>query len=239
MNDLPERHVVTCFLRHHSDVLLLRRGDAAAAYPSRWDGVSGPASADPDENAARQKIDEATGLAAACTHVRRGALITAEDAALGTCWVVHPHLFDCARRAVRLGRTWAEAAWTSPTEMMRRPTAPELWAAYAQVAPSVASIRADRTRDAALLSRRALEVLRDWAGRLAWQEGKQRLTPERAQATLHALAEQLQQARPDAPLVHRRVEHVLGEWNAGSAAEMEQAARRIIARALEEDDAAT
>ncbi|MUW15581.1 hypothetical protein GJ633_13800, partial [Halorubrum sp. CBA1125] len=48
--------IVTAFLRHRSDVLLVRRDEG------RWDGLSAPAAGDPDGRV-RAAVREATGLA--------------------------------------------------------------------------------------------------------------------------------------------------------------------------------
>ena len=44
---MDERSVVTCFLRHGTEMLLVRRSDAVSSYRGRWGGVSGYAEGTP------------------------------------------------------------------------------------------------------------------------------------------------------------------------------------------------
>ncbi|MFC6726725.1 initiation factor 2B, partial [Halobium palmae] len=43
-------HVVTAFLRHRGDVLLVRRSDEVGTYRGKWGGVSGFVERDPDDD---------------------------------------------------------------------------------------------------------------------------------------------------------------------------------------------
>lgn len=163
MDGSSETHVVTCFLRNGGEVLLLRRSTDVGSYPGRWGAVAGHAEADPAA-AARKEIEEETGLGDAVTLVRAGDSFPVDDAALGTRWIVHPFLFDCARRDVRLNWETVEAEWVMPTEILRRDTVPQLWTSYERVAPTVESVAGDPEHGSAYIATRALEVLRDRAG---------------------------------------------------------------------------
>ena len=48
---MDERAVVTCFLRHGTEVLLVRRSDAVGFYQEQWGGVSGYAEGTPGATA--------------------------------------------------------------------------------------------------------------------------------------------------------------------------------------------
>ena len=198
---MTESHVVTCMLRHESAVLLLRRSAAVGSYAHRWGGVAGYAEGDPDR-AAWREIEEETGLEEAVTPVRRGEQFTVEDTDLKTRWIVHPYLFDCAHRRVRLNEETTEAAWVSPPELLRRPTVPELWTSYDRVAPTVATIEADAEHGASYLSLRALEVLRDAAARLQHDLSNE-------YTSINDLARALVACRPAMAVIANRVRRTL------------------------------
>ena len=66
---MEENAVVTCFLRHGTEILLVRRGEAVGSCRGRWGVVSGYAEGDPGA-AARWEIDEEVGLLNAVDLVR-------------------------------------------------------------------------------------------------------------------------------------------------------------------------
>ncbi|OIB58146.1 NUDIX domain-containing protein [Natrialba sp. SSL1] len=168
--------VVTAFLRHGGEILLLRRSDAVGTYAGQWGGVSGFAEGDPDAQV-RAEIREETGLSdAEIDLVRSGRSVSVTDPDLDREWTVHPYLFDADSRDVDLSEEHDALEWTSPTTICTgtaagnadadsdRQTVPALWTTYERVAPTVRSITADDEHGAAALSIRALEVLRDRAG---------------------------------------------------------------------------
>lgn len=236
---LKETPVVTCFLRHRGEVLLLKRSDAVGSYVGRWGAPAGHVEGDPNATA-RKEIDEEAGLSDAVDVVRRGMSFSAEDEEQETRWIIHPYLFDCRNRDVRLNRESTEATWVPPTELLRRETVPNLWTAYAHVAPTVETIRNDRTHGAAYLSLRTLEVLRDEAGHLAWQESRQgEIDAEKTWQRIEALARQLLEVRPSMAALRNRVNRAMHACYAKRSAETaEHAAREGIARALAADDRA-
>jgi translation initiation factor 2B subunit (eIF-2B alpha/beta/delta family) len=243
---MEETHVVTVFLRHRGDVLLLRRSDEVGSYAGRWGTVAGhvesedsaadeeradgPAERDADA-AARREIREETGIDPdAVSLVRRGEAFAVADADLGTRWVVHPFLFDCPTRKVTTNRESAEYDWASPTELLGRDTVPELWRSYRAVAPSVESIRSDDEHGSAYLSVRALEVLRDRAAEAAdFGEGW---------AAVAETAAALLDARPAMAAVRNRIDRVMHEAADATPGAAETAAIDAIDRALDADDQA-
>jgi translation initiation factor 2B subunit (eIF-2B alpha/beta/delta family) len=218
-------HVVTCFLRNGADVLLLCRSDAVGSYAGRWGAVAGHAEGDPDGQAWTE-IDEETGLADACERVRAGEPFRVADDE-GQRWVVHPYLFECARREVTPNEETADWEWAPPTEMRRRETVPDLWKSYDDVRPSVESVESDGEHGAAYLSLRALEVLRDEAA-LAAARGEP--------ADLGGLAERLRSARPGMVALWNRVNRAVADGADPGAAEA--GATREIERALDADSGA-
>ncbi|QLD89365.1 NUDIX domain-containing protein [Natronomonas salina] len=211
---MDERAVVTCFLRHGPDVLLLRRSDAVGTYPGRWGGVSGFAEGTPDE-AARWEIHEEVGLLGAADVVRSGEPLHVEDESRGVRWVVHPYLFDCATTDVEPNEEVAEYEWVQPPAILDRETVPRLWETYAAVAPTVETVRGDDDHGSAYVSLRALEVLRDRATETGSGDGDY--------AALAALARDLKAARPSMGVVANRVNRVLSEADATPESVLEAA----------------
>ncbi|WP_137283991.1 NUDIX domain-containing protein [Halorussus salinisoli] len=228
---MDETHVVTCFLRNRGEVLLLRRSEEVGSYAGQWGGVAGHAEGDPDA-AAREEIEEETGLLDACTLARAGVTFEFEDADLGTRWVVHPYLFDCERRDAEINWETAETEWVHAPEILRRDTVPKLWASYSRVGPTVQQVAEDSDHGSAYLSVRALELLRDRAGSFRERGGGD--WPE-----LTRMAEALLDARPSMAVVGNRVNRAMADASDDASAEaVEQAARENVERAFRVDEQA-
>jgi len=230
---MQETAVVTVFLRHGTDVLLLRRSDRVGSYSGRWGAVAGHAEGDPDA-AARQEVREETGIDPheSTTLVRRGDQFTVVDVDLDTRWVVHPFLFDCETRDVDPNEETAEYEWTAPTAILRRETVPDLWTSYDRVRPGVETVATDREHGSAYLSLRALEVLRDEAAlAVTGQEGA------RDWQGLRATARDLATARESMPVVRTRVDRAATDAieGGGTPERLEAAADADLERALAAD----
>jgi translation initiation factor 2B subunit (eIF-2B alpha/beta/delta family)/8-oxo-dGTP pyrophosphatase MutT (NUDIX family) len=191
--------VVTCFLRHGTEVLLVQRSDAAGG---QWDGVSGDAEGDP-EAAARSAIDEEVGLLEPATFVRTADPLVVQDHERGTPCHVHPFLFDCEATGVEPNDDIAASEWVQPPEVRTRDTVPDLWPTYRAIAPSVESVAGDTDHGSAYVSLRALEVLRDTAADAAANDGD-------AAAVLERAAD-LRTARSAMGVVRNRLDRVLAE----------------------------
>jgi translation initiation factor 2B subunit (eIF-2B alpha/beta/delta family) len=235
--------VVTCFLRNDGRVLLNRRAEDAPTYPGRWAGVSGAIEpAETPEAAAYREVAEETGVDDP-DPVRSGGVLSVEDDAAGRTWNVHPFLFDVDTRAVEDSKEYADLEWVHPPAILRRETVPALWRAYERVAPTVRSVAADDEHGSAYVSVRALEVLRDRAGRLATDAGDW--------DELADLARRLRTARPDMSALANRIDRAMaaasedveaGEGTPGvekrTPAAVERAATDGIDRALMADETA-
>ena len=230
---MDEHAVVTCFLRHGPEVLLLRRSDAVGTYPGRWGGVSGFAEGTPDE-AARWEIQEEVGLLAAADLVRSGDPVEVVDESRGTRWRVHPYLFDCEATDVDPNEEVAEFEWVQAPVTLDRETVPRLWETYRAVAPTVESVRADDDHGSAYLSLRALEVLRDRAGEAA-AEAAAGVGDE--DVDLAGLARDLQAARPNMGVVGTRIDRVMSEAGTDPGA-VRDAATAACERAVRADEEA-
>ena len=223
---MDERIVVTCFLRHGTEVLLVRRSDAVGSYRERWGGVSGYAEGTP-RGAARREIDEEVGLLDAVEFVRSADALEVEDEDRGTRWLVHPFLFDCSRTDVDPSEEIADHEWVQPPEMQNRQTVPRLWETYRAVAPTIGTVAADDDHGSAYLSVRALEVLRDAAADVEAGGAND----------LGSLAADLRATRPSMGVVRNRVNRVVADADDTPAGVRERAAA-VCRRAVEADDEA-
>ena len=217
-------HVVTCFLRHRTHVLLGRRSDAVGTYAGRWAGISGYVEGDPAdaEADARREIREEAGVESA-TLVRAGDPLDVRDG--DRTWTVHPFLFEVGSSDIDPNEEIGAHEWVSPPAIRDRETVPGLWDAYAAVAPTVETVAGDDTHGSAWISVRALEVLRDRAA-----------VAEAADAVV-AVARELRDARPSMAAVANRVNRVLAEADRTPAAIRERAETAAEA-ALDADDTA-
>ena len=224
---MTEAAVVTCFLRHRGEVLLLYRGDDAETYPGRWGTVTGYVEDDDPEGTALLEVREETGLDhGAVDLVRSGDPFTVEDADLGRAFRVHPFLLDSATRHVTPNEESAGFEWTSPTAILRRETVPDLWRSYASVAPTPETVAADTEHGSAYISVRALEALRDAAGVAAVDDAGLGAVTETAEALLDA--------RPSMAALANRVNRAMAEADSPEA--VQTAATTGIERALDADE---
>ncbi|AXG09032.1 NUDIX domain-containing protein [Haloplanus rubicundus] len=217
-------HVVTCFPRHRTHVLLARRSDAVGTYAGRWAGISGYVEGDPAdaEADARRELREETGVESA-TLVRAGDPLDVRDG--DRTWTVHPFLFEVASRDIDPNEEIGAHEWVSPPVIRERETVPGLWDAYAAVAPTVETVATDDIHGSAWLSVRALDVLRDRAA-----------VAETADAVV-AVARELRAARPSMAAVANRVNRVMAETDRTPAA-IRDRAQAAAEAALDADDAA-
>ena len=218
---MEENAVVTCFLRHGTELLLVRRSDAVGSYRGRWGGVSGDVEGSP-EAAARREIDEEMGLLEAVEFVWSADPLAVEDADRRTRWLVHPFLFDCSSTAVDPNEEIADHEWVQPPEILDRATVPRLWDTYRAVAPTVGTAADDDEHGSAYLSVRALEVLRDAAA-----DGDEDLA---------GLAADLRAARPSMGVVRNRINRVMAD--ADSPGAVRERASAACRRALAADSEA-
>lgn len=234
---MTETSVVTVFLRHRGDVLLLRRSDEVGSYPNRWGAVAGHVETTDPLDSALDEIREKTGLAARdVTLVRQGPSFSVTDEDRGARWTVHPFLFDAHARDVDPNWETTEADWAAPTVLLRRDTVPELWTSYRRVAPSVVGLKNDTSHGSAYLSLRALEVLRDRAALLAVTDAPD---VDDARARLAETAHRLLAARPSMAALANRLHRVLHTCAPGLApADVEKRAHAAVAEAVEADAAA-
>ncbi|EMA45308.1 NUDIX domain-containing protein [Halococcus saccharolyticus] len=232
---MDETAVVTCFLRNRGEVLLLHRSDEVGSYTGRWGAVAGHAEGDPD-GAAREEIEEETGLDDAVSLVRAGDPFEVTDDDLDTRWIVHPYLFDCESREVEANDETTDIEWASPTEIRQRETVPDLWTSYERVAPTVETIETDTDHGSAWLSVRALEVLRDRAGVLATSAAGEDENGD--WSDLETLAEDLRTARPSMTVVANRINRTMATSSDDrTPGVIERAATAGIDRAFEADEA--
>jgi len=214
--------VVTVFLRHGPDVLLLERSDAVGSYPGQWGAVAGHAEGDPAA-AARRELREEVGVDDAAL-VRSGDSFEVDDPEHGT-WRVHPFLFDAETRTVATNWETASHEWAPPTELRRRDTVPDLWWSYDAVRPTVATVAGDDEHGSAHLSLRALDVLRDEAA------------VANEYAAVAGVARELRDAKPGMAVVGNRVNRAMHEADR-TPESVEASARAVASEAVDADERA-
>lgn len=231
---MNETSVVTVFLRHQGEVLLVRRSENVSSYPGKWAAIAGHLETEDPIETALQEIEEEAGLSEdTVTLASKGPSFSVEDDDRDTRWTVHPFLFSAASREITLNWESDQAEWVSPTTILRRETVPKLWRSYRSVAPSIVDLTDDTSHGSAFLSLRALEILRDRAGRLATTE-----TPdiEDARARLVETAKRLLSARPAMAALRNRVHRVMHASRPElTPASVEANAHDAIGRAMESD----
>jgi ADP-ribose pyrophosphatase YjhB (NUDIX family) len=135
-SDLPDKHVVTCFLESNGEILLLRRSQKVGSYHGRWAGVSGYVETTPDKQALTE-ISEETGLQPEDLQLlKKGKILTVEDEELGVRWLVHPYLFHINDRSkIRTDWEHLDSRWISPKDIVDFTTVPRLKEALDSVFP--------------------------------------------------------------------------------------------------------
>ncbi|WP_436935918.1 NUDIX domain-containing protein [Halovenus marina] len=226
---MEQRSVVTVFLRHRDEVLLLRRSDDVGSYAGQWGAVAGHAEGDPDR-AARTELREETGIDPdGTTLVRVGDPFDVVDEKRGTHWRVHPYLFESPTRAVATNWETSEFEWVSPTEILRRETVPDLWASYDRVRPTAETIAADTEHGSTTISYRALAVLRDEAGLRAETDAGDDFE------AIAAVARNLRDARPSMTVLANRVNRAVATADDRTPHAVEAAAADQLAHARHAD----
>ena len=131
-NELPEKHVVTCFLECDARILILRRSEMVGSFQGRWAGVSGYVEKTADEQTLIE-LEEETGLRREDLElVRKGDPLEAEDE--GIKWVVHPYLFRIKERnKVKIDWEHNEIRWIKPGDIDNYETVPMLKETLARV----------------------------------------------------------------------------------------------------------
>ena len=131
-NELPEKHVVTCFLECDARILILRRSEMVGSFQGRWAGVSGYVEKTADEQTLIE-IEEETGLhREELELVRKGDPLEAEDE--GIKWVVHPYLFRIKERnKVKIDWEHNKIRWIKPGDIDNYETVPMLKETLARV----------------------------------------------------------------------------------------------------------
>ncbi len=190
--------LVTCLLRNRGEVLLERR--PADPRAGEWDAITAPMESDgPPEGAARRVVAERTGIDGPELVRTGGSSSVSTDGGQWTVTPVLFDCPDrggtgadehgagspdqesgspereAGSAEEESGRTdrepgGADREWTTPTELLRRESAPWAWRAYERVAPTVRTVAADDEHGSAYISVRALEVLRDRAGLIAAED---------------------------------------------------------------------
>lgn len=188
---------VVCLVRFRGRILVVRDAAAAGAGSGRRHAVVGRVDdADPSVEAAGRRV--LRGVIGSATDdlafVRAGRPLDRDDTGADA---TRPVLFEADARPTTVGDGDDAAEWVDPTEFGRRVTAPRLRDAWRRVAPTVDTVRTDRTHGSAWIAARALEVLRDAAREAdGWE-------------AVAAVARDLRSARPEMAAVANAVDRAI------------------------------
>ncbi|MFH1663083.1 MAG: NUDIX domain-containing protein [Chloroflexota bacterium] len=132
MKELPEKHVVTCFLECEGRILILRRSRAVGSFKGKWAGISGYVETTADEQTLIE-IEEEAGLCPQDVKLlAKGDLLEAEDE--GVRWVVHSYLFRIKEpNKVKIDWEHSDKKWIRPEDMGKYQTVPMLKEVLARV----------------------------------------------------------------------------------------------------------
>jgi 8-oxo-dGTP pyrophosphatase MutT (NUDIX family) len=113
-------HVVTCFLRRGTQVLILKRSTGVKTNKEKWAGVSGYVEPDerPIETAYKELEEEVGARPDQIRLVRLAEPLVLRDDAHDTTWVVHPFLFDDLGVEVVLDWEHTEYNWIEPEDIV-------------------------------------------------------------------------------------------------------------------------
>jgi ADP-ribose pyrophosphatase YjhB (NUDIX family) len=135
-SDLPEKHVVTCFLESDGELLLLRRSQQVGSYHGRWAGVSGFIETTADKQALTEIKEETSLQPDDVQLIRKGEILTIEDEELGVRWLVQPYLFH-VKDPSKIRTDWehTETKWIAPKDIGKFTTVPRLKETLSRVYP--------------------------------------------------------------------------------------------------------
>lgn len=126
-SNLPEKHVVTCFIESSGEILLLRRSQQVGSYQGKWAGVSGYVETTADEQSLTEIREETSLQSTDLELLKKGEPLSVEDDELGVRWVVHPYLFQVKDRSkIRTDWEHLETRWIAPTDIGKFTTVPRL-----------------------------------------------------------------------------------------------------------------
>ena len=126
------KNVVTCFLKHNSQILILRRSHNVGSFRGKWAGVSGFIESTPDEQAFTEIAEETRLSRDDVELVKKGLPLGVEGE--GRRWIVHPYLFNITEKD-KIEMDWEhnELKWIEPREIDNYDTVPMLKDALAEV----------------------------------------------------------------------------------------------------------
>jgi 8-oxo-dGTP pyrophosphatase MutT (NUDIX family) len=133
---MEERHVVTCFLEHGGQIMILRRSERVGTYQRRWAGVSGyiEEGRRPLEQTWTEIREEAGLDRDDVELVQEGQPLEVMDVGLGRRWIVHPFRFRVLRpEKIRIDWEHTEVKWIAPEDIDRYETVPKLLEAWQRV----------------------------------------------------------------------------------------------------------
>jgi ADP-ribose pyrophosphatase YjhB (NUDIX family) len=134
--DRARTNVVTSFLQHNGEILLLRRSERVRTYHGRWAGVSGSIDGGrtPEQQARLEILEETTLNDDDVRLVAVGTPLDFEDVEVKRRWIVHPFRFIVLHpEKVRTDWEHVESRWIDPGDLPSFATVPKLVEAWESV----------------------------------------------------------------------------------------------------------
>lgn len=131
---LEQKHVVTCFLEHSDQILILRRSSKVGTYRRSWAGVSGYMETADIEQAFTEIAQETQLYRKDLKLIKKGKPLEVIDRSLNRKWIVHPFLFHVkAPEKIKIDWEHTETRWIKPNELSKYETVPGLGEALSRV----------------------------------------------------------------------------------------------------------
>ena len=134
---MEERHVVTCFLEHDNEIVLMRRSGQVGTYQGRWAGVSGyiEEGHTPYQQALVEVREEAGLEEDDLRLVKQGEPLEVVDEEMGIKWIVHSFRFQVLRpEKIAIDWEHSEMRWVEPRQIAEYETVPKLAETWQRVA---------------------------------------------------------------------------------------------------------
>ena len=218
-----------CFVRHGTEILLLRRRRGDWGVPSGA-GEEPLTDQNPKEILGRLGLEEASLTARGKPH----------DIEQGSGNRYQAFLYEAATRELENADGSLEAQWlAAPELLLLRDSVASLWSSYRTVSPTLRQVQEDREHGSSWISLRALETLRDEAVDL----GRAGAEPGATEAKLVGLARDLRNAHPSMVAVANRLHRVLASARTAQnrkqvGLEVAAAAQRCLSEAIDNEHAA-
>jgi 8-oxo-dGTP diphosphatase len=133
MSELPQKHVVTCFIEFQGKILLLQRSQQVGSHKGKWAGVSGYLETSPDEQSLKEIREETALESQDIRLLKKGIILEVDDYQTGVHWIVYPYMYQVYDPVkIRIDWEHCNMQWIIPEEIKIMDTVPMLKEALAQ-----------------------------------------------------------------------------------------------------------